>query len=210
MTKETNNLTYELFDTILELEKRWRKNQPHYSLSELYEIFPEVGDMIPEKMRELSVSLKTTQKQVYKTMTSIKYNKALDDTGKMLCQEWVKATLGVELENILKQIQTFKTLHFFTLPKPKTPIGKERITDWQIEEANKKSIDQLITDRPLRRSGNRFFCTCPFHEEKTPSFCIYPEGGGFYCYGCNEGGNAINFVMKLYNYDFIQAVRFLT
>ena len=196
-----------LFDTILELEKEWRKDQRFYSLTELFSFFPEVKKLIPEKMKELSSSLRATRKEIFEALASIKYDKNLDETGRMLCQEWVKATLGVKIENLQKQIQTFRVLYYFTVPKAKQE--KERITDWQIEEASKFPIDRLITDQPLRRSGSRFFIKCPFHEEKTPSFCIYPEGKGFYCYGCGEGGNTISFVMKLYQYSFIEAVKFL-
>lgn len=53
------------------------------------------------------------------------------------------------------------------------------------------------------RSG---FMRCPFHEEKTPSLKIYPEGKGWYCYGCGAGGSVIDFVMKLFHVNFSEAV----
>lgn len=46
----------------------------------------------------------------------------------------------------------------------------------------------------LKRSGSRAFTCCLFHAEKTPSMCLYPGDGGFYCFGCHESGDAI----KLY------------
>lgn len=48
----------------------------------------------------------------------------------------------------------------------------------------------------INRSG---FCSCPFHEEKTPSMKIYEKG--FYCFGCNESGDLIKFVQKLFNLE---------
>lgn len=48
----------------------------------------------------------------------------------------------------------------------------------------------------INRSG---FCSCPFHEEKTPSMKIYEKG--YYCFGCNEKGDQIKFVQKLFNLE---------
>ena len=41
-----------------------------------------------------------------------------------------------------------------------------------------------------RRSGGRAFARCLFHAEKTPSMCLYPDDGGFYCFGCHAHGDA--------------------
>jgi DNA primase len=47
---------------------------------------------------------------------------------------------------------------------------------------------------------------CPFHNEKTPSFSVNTNKQYFKCFGCNESGDAIDFVKKLYSIDFKQAV----
>ncbi len=49
---------------------------------------------------------------------------------------------------------------------------------------------------------------CPFHDEKTPSFHVRP-GKGFFCFGCQEGGDAIAFLMKHDGLAFNQAVEYL-
>ena len=54
------------------------------------------------------------------------------------------------------------------------------------------------------RSG--FIC-CPFHGEKTPSLKIYPDGRGWWCYGCNSGGSVIDFVESLFHLNFIDACK---
>ena len=61
----------------------------------------------------------------------------------------------------------------------------------------------------LKRRGKTMLGLCPFHNEKTPSFNIYPDNGSFYCFGCNKGGDVITFVMQIENLDYIEAVRFL-
>ena len=48
---------------------------------------------------------------------------------------------------------------------------------------------------------------CPFHQDSTPSFKIYPGSRGWYCFGCAEGGDVIDFVQKLFKIDFPKAVR---
>jgi len=61
----------------------------------------------------------------------------------------------------------------------------------------------------LKRRGRNMVGLCPFHSEKTPSFNIYPENGSFFCFGCGVGGDAITFIMKIENLDYIEAVKFL-
>lgn len=61
----------------------------------------------------------------------------------------------------------------------------------------------------LKRKGRLYSGLCPFHNEKTPSFCIYPENNSFFCFGCNKGGDVISFVMGVENLDFAEAVKFL-
>ncbi|MFR6278208.1 MAG: DNA primase [Acutalibacter sp.] len=61
----------------------------------------------------------------------------------------------------------------------------------------------------LRRRGKNLVGLCPFHNEKTPSFCIYPENNSFFCFGCNKGGDVISFVMGVENLDVAEAVKFL-
>ena len=59
----------------------------------------------------------------------------------------------------------------------------------------------------LRRSGATLKGCCPFHDENTPSFIVYPNTQSFYCYGCATGGNVITFLMKKNNMEYIEAIR---
>ena len=61
----------------------------------------------------------------------------------------------------------------------------------------------------LKRSGSNFFGLCPFHSERSPSFSVSPAKKMFYCFGCGAGGDAITFVMKAENLDYVEAVEFL-
>ena len=61
----------------------------------------------------------------------------------------------------------------------------------------------------LRRRGSNLVGLCPFHNEKTPSFTLYPENGSYYCFGCGAGGDVITFIRAIENLDYMEAVRFL-
>ncbi|MCX5802980.1 MAG: DNA primase [Proteobacteria bacterium] len=58
----------------------------------------------------------------------------------------------------------------------------------------------------LRRTGKNFVGLCPFHKEKTPSFSVSTEKQIYYCFGCREGGNVINFLMKYESLSFQEAI----
>ena len=58
----------------------------------------------------------------------------------------------------------------------------------------------------LKRAGGRFTGLCPFHGEKTASFSVNPQLGFYYCFGCQESGDAITFVRKVEGLDFAEAV----
>lgn len=76
----------------------------------------------------------------------------------------------------------------------------------------KSSVDivDVIGKRvELKPSGRNYMGLCPFHDEKTPSFSVNQEKQFFYCFGCNAGGNVINFIMQMENLTFPEAVRFL-
>lgn len=62
---------------------------------------------------------------------------------------------------------------------------------------------------PVKQAGRNFKALCPFHGEKTPSFMISPQKQIFHCFGCGEGGGAIQFVMRYEKATFIEAIEIL-
>lgn len=61
----------------------------------------------------------------------------------------------------------------------------------------------------LTSKGGRYWACCPFHNEKTPSFCVQQDKQLYYCFGCKKGGSVIQFVMEMEHLNFPEAVRFL-
>ncbi|MCH5316366.1 MAG: DNA primase [Eubacterium sp.] len=85
------------------------------------------------------------------------------------------------------------------------------INDSFLQELRYKTdIEDIIsTYVTLRKRGSTLTGLCPFHNEKTPSFTVYPETQSFYCFGCGAGGDAVTFIRKIENLDYTDAVRAL-
>lgn len=60
---------------------------------------------------------------------------------------------------------------------------------------------------PLQKKGGRYFGCCPFHNEKTPSFCV--NNGWYHCFGCGATGDVVKFVMEMESVSFYDAVKIL-
>ncbi|GAA4939258.1 DNA primase [Actinomycetospora succinea] len=84
-----------------------------------------------------------------------------------------------------------------------------RIRDADIAEVRDRNrVDEVIGEYvALRRaSAGSVKGLCPFHDEKTPSFNVRPTHGTFHCFGCGEGGSVIDFLMKIEQLGFVEAV----
>ena len=84
---------------------------------------------------------------------------------------------------------------------------------------NSKEIDDLLTSVDLvkvigdvvtlKKGESDFYGLCPFHSEKTASFSVSSKKQFYYCFGCGASGNAILFVMKIFDIPFEKAVEYL-
>jgi DNA primase len=62
---------------------------------------------------------------------------------------------------------------------------------------------------PLKRSGSSFKGLCPFHQEKTPSFYVFPSSHTWVCFGCGKKGSAFDWLMEREHLEFGEALRSL-
>ncbi|MGH9391918.1 MAG: CHC2 zinc finger domain-containing protein, partial [Vicinamibacteria bacterium] len=87
-------------------------------------------------------------------------------------------------------------------------VTKEGIE--QIKSAN--DLARVVAERGIevKRRGKSLVASCPFHEEKTPSFTITPAKGLFHCFGCGVSGDVIGFVSKHDKIPFSQALEALS
>ena len=81
--------------------------------------------------------------------------------------------------------------------------AKERIK-------TKLDLVQLIGEHvPLKRAGRTYKGLCPFHDEKTPSFTVFPESQHFKCFGCSIGGDVFTFIMEREKLGFRETLELL-
>jgi len=107
---------------------------------------------------------------------------------------------------VIKDVEILKTdvLSLLNSRLPKV----ERETN--IEELKRRiDISEVVKGyvQPAYIGKNYWQALCPFHQETHPSFTVYKDS--YYCFGCGEYGDVINFIMKIENLSFKGAVNFL-
>lgn len=85
-------------------------------------------------------------------------------------------------------------------------ISPEIIDDIKFRNPIEDVISSYVV---LKRAGSNMHGLCPFHSEKTPSFTVFQSTQSFYCFGCGAGGDAISFIMRAENLDYVSAIRLL-
>lgn len=82
--------------------------------------------------------------------------------------------------------------------------GKVSLSD--IERAKSNIVGVIRQHLPIKKTGKDWSACCPFHNEKSPSFTVSEAKGFFYCHGCGESGDAVDFLVKHLGVTFRQAV----
>ncbi|MDR2522206.1 MAG: DNA primase [Synergistaceae bacterium] len=91
---------------------------------------------------------------------------------------------------------------------PNSPRGSQSDDVQKIKD--RLDILEVVGDKVrLHGSGQGYMGLCPFHDEKTPSFRVYPDRQNYHCFGCGKGGDIFTFVMETEGLDFLQALEVL-
>jgi DNA primase len=84
-----------------------------------------------------------------------------------------------------------------------------RIRDEDVQYIRERApIDEVVADYVQLKNagGGQKKGLCPFHDEKSPSFHVTPSKGYFHCFGCQTGGDAITFLMKIDHLSFTETI----
>lgn len=161
------------------------------SATAIIEAFPEeIKNILPLKIRMLKKELSVFDNFIKK----VKGTLACDEFTKYFYLEALKVFMPVERFKLLAKMKTLK----------KIANGKLKNIDInKIREAKNISFSKFIT---YKKRGQRGWAICPFHKEKTASFMVNIPKNNFRCFGCGVHGDLIDFVQKLNEVSFTQAI----
>jgi hypothetical protein len=166
-------------------------------------------EVIPEKLEGLLNRCKILKKDRDQQFSLIKEKTKPGSIAEYFYSNFASYDF-TEYYVIQKWINYWLSLWYKITKRPiPTKFGKalNSFDELELERARQKPITELF-DGQLKKSGARFVGLCPFHNEKTPSFYIFPDNQ-FHCFGCNAHGDSISFIQKTKNLSFPEAVRFL-
>ncbi|MDD5701310.1 MAG: CHC2 zinc finger domain-containing protein [Dehalococcoidales bacterium] len=127
------------------------------------------------------------------------------------CESINSGCVGYDLRAVLFErefrILCKSAIELLRSRQPKVTSRKKGFID--VESIKARTDIVTVAERYVRliRSGRSFKALCPFHDEKKPSFMVYPDRQIWHCYGaCNTGGDVFSLVMRKENCDFKTAV----
>jgi hypothetical protein len=162
----------------------------------------EISQIFTQKIGELRMEAQALRRSLSRQLKLITQS-SVDEFSKWFVREWLKATDAAQIVRLESKATHFKrVLSIFS-------IGPSN-WDGAVEHARGVPILEVIgLECNLRRSGHNYMSKCPFHDERTPSFYVYPEKNNFHCFGCGAHGDVISYVMQLNHLGFKDAVKML-
>lgn len=203
-----NSLPEDFDEYFLEQQEIWENSQPKFTDSELLEFFPDAIDQVlPDKAKELGDESVRLIKQIKQIHSSLK-GKNL--TAALLNLEILKQTKVRRLLENEKNIAFYDRL--IAKRHPERFHNKREASQANLERARSVPIADLAISnlQRIRKTGKNYSALCPFHEDKQPSFILYPDSNSYYCFGCHKHGDVITFTQELFGMDFPSAIRYLT
>lgn len=177
------------------------------SPTELLETFPDAIPVIRENLKACRQKLQTEapalERLYYDSYYGLHSDKTLDEKTRNFWAYLFKELFFVgplnKLRARIKEYERLLTIHRWQ----KNGGLQNGISGQDIARAKSHPLSNFIK---IERSG---FAFCPFHEERTPSFKVW-KNNRWWCFGeCQAGGDSIDFIMKLRNISFRDAVNML-
>lgn len=188
-------------------ERLWRNSLSKPTPSELLGIFPEIREIIPKKIAESKRDIKEKKQEIKDRLKRL-YNLKTDEFSEWFGEKLINMSMMPELTKLEKNL--FRLNHLKHLINPTEQTDANYKFKEKIEVAKRYPIEELAKNMlDIRQVGRNFISLCPIHNEKTPSFYIYPESNKYYCFGCQTKGDVITLTMTLYGLDFKNAVEML-
>lgn len=206
----------ENWEELREIEKKHsmqiaKTQTPQY----LVDTFPEEQALVMQKLREYWHEAKKTYRQLQEIRQRV--DRTQSDTfskwffmkkntfeeGKRLM--WLKEQI-TQLERLKiiyekKRLEKNLSKEFFKTKKERERFDIDRMFSRKGLLLDIVNIEGIT----LKKNGSLYKGLCPFHTEQTPSFFVYADNW-YHCFGCNEHGNFIDFLMKRKGLSFRQAL----
>jgi len=214
----------EVLNYLTEIEEsydEWLKEQTDLEKKNEIQVMVEYFPELLEHPEEILDSLKENLRNFIKTKDELDF--FMIKNAKLLELEKERlSSLYLEIKNrylkcwerirsLSNLIEFLETYH--KIPK-KTDFTEERENfKNKIKKVLELDVDRVIEDEfgiviPHREPA-MIRCQLPGHSDKHPSFAIYRKTNSFYCFGCQRGGNVINFVKEFLKLDFRDAINYL-
>jgi len=176
---------------------------------ELLKIFPEFKEFIPIKLQEARLAKKQFIDFVVKPHLK-ETRAAARESNMWFYKQVLRSLISKRIKVLNGNIRRLGRLNNFINPGN----NKSNSTKEQFRAAIERARDVPILEitgplENLRKGGKNYLAKCPLHEDRSPSFYVYPDTNSFYCFGCQKGGGVIKFVELYYGYDFKKAVEYL-
>lgn len=166
---------------------------------------PESHDIVKQLYKELTLKRNKLVNEINKTHAAIE-----DESDNEDYRYYWKAVANIkhDYDEQLKDIDT-KLAQQRRYLRIINGVADGEVNSVTIQAAKEVPIESIF-DQQFRQSGNKLFGLCPFHQEKTGSFCLYKNTNRCYCFGCGAKFNVIDAYIKLNKCSFNDAVLALT
>jgi len=182
---------------LAEISRDYQPPKTNYTAKEWLGLFPDMRVRCQQLLIEALEDKKDLEERIKFCLTILPKEPNLN----MIWEGLLESTAGQRLEELSKKIRWYRMALYQQPAKPGA------ITDDDIERAKQFPLENLLTPPTNRHFKNQYLC--PFHEEKTPSFHLYPQTNSYFCFGCQKGGDVISYVMDKNKMEFVEAVNFL-